>query len=213
MKKLFVVFAIIFTVITSVQAYEYDSAVRDGLLDNQKAGYNLQKKEWSRSLNPGDVIFSKRTTRGSGGYSEMEFRGEWMETGTTYQFFDVDKLIGYNAHELKFYEFYFNGKNLIKVELSPREVQKYFPDVKIIKISDFNDNKIVVSKPWFQKQTFMLLNDTNQDFYKYQFEKYKVYELINGIFEAKRPQTFKFSHFASRDPMFPVLEIKVKNAF
>lgn len=212
MKKFFLILVMLCS-INAVFAYDYDTVVQDALMDGQRAGYNIAKSEWSRSLKPGDVIFLKRTTKGSGGYTEMEFRGDWMDTDTTYEFFVVDKLIGYNGHSLKFYELYFNGKNIVKTELPPREVQKYFPDVQIIQVSDFKDNKIEVTKPWFAKKTFMLLNDTDRDFYKYQFEKYKVNELIRGIFEAKKPQTFKFSHFGSRDAMFPVLEIKVKNSF
>lgn len=212
MKKL-VLFLVLFVSFNAVYAYEYDVVVKDALTDGQKAGYNMAKNEWARSLKPGDVIFTKRMTRGSGGYTEMEFRGDWLETCSTYEFFDVDKLIGYNGHTLKFYELYFNGREILRNELPAREVQKYFPDVEIVKVSDFVNNKIELTKPWLQKKTFMIVNDTDRDFYKYQFEKYKNYEIIRGVFEAKRPQTFVFSHFGSRAKEFPVLEIKVKNSF
>ena len=60
----------------------------------------------------------------------------------------------------------------------------------------------------------MLLNDTDREFYKYQFEHYKNQtELIHGIFEPKFARTYTYSHFGSRDNEIPPLKIVVKNKF
>ena len=134
------------------------------------------------------------------------YRGNLYDTGTTYEFLDGNKLIGYNAHKLKFYELTFSNQKINKKELSQEQVEQYFPDVDIIKISELKDNKLDIEKPWFKRKTFMLLNDTDEEFYKYQFD-----ELIRGLFEAKYPRRFVFSHFKANNEMFPALEINIHN--
>lgn len=211
MKKLVLCLIFVFA-LTPSYAYKYSKIVTNDIKSGRQICYSEQKKEWSGNLDSCDFVFTKYITSGSGGFSVYKNGDEMQDTGTTYEFLNNGKLTGYNMHTLKFYDISFNGKNLIPRELSAPEVGVLFPDVKIVKISDFTDNKIVLKKPWFKQKTFLLLNDTNKDFYKYQFEGRKKYERITGIFEAKKPQKFIYSHFGSRDKMFPVLEIKVINS-
>ena len=106
-----------------------------------------------------------------------------------------------------------NNPNSFAV-LTDEQLKELFPNLEIIKVSQFQDNEITVKKPWFKDKTFLLVNDTTMDFYKYQFENYsKQNELIRGLFEANKPRTFIFSHFGSRDKLFPILTIHVKNSF
>ena len=88
-----------------------------------------------------------------------------------------------------------------------------FPDVEIVYISKFKNNKIVLRKPKNVKRTYLLINDTNKDFYKYSFEnRDNQTELIKGLFEIDKPQKLIFSHFGSRDKLFPIVTIIVKNS-
>lgn len=226
MKKLISAF-IFFICANAAFAYEYKAPVTNDIKDSQSVVYDLQTKEWSKA--PADVekdcafenkiIFTKFMTKGSGGFSEYETAQKQYEAGvgSTYEFLDGKELIGYNSHTLKFYKLDFNGEKIAATELTPNEVKKYFPDVEIVKISQFKNNKIELKKPWFKPKTFMLLNDTNTDFYKYQFENQKDYQLVRGVFEVPKsiiaPKTLVFSHFASRDKLFPALTIKIRNGF
>lgn len=108
---------------------------------------------------------------------------------------------------MKFFELIFNGNEFQRRDLTKEEVQYLFPDVQIIMVSEFNDNEISVELPIFHKKAYMILNDTDQDFYKYQFEYYKGQSLFNNIFEVNIPRVMVYSHFKSRDEMFPILRI------
>lgn len=201
-----------------VFAYDYMPPVTNDVKDSQTISYSLEKHEWSRTpVDKEDIVFTKYMTKGSGGYSEYEHGQKQYEAGngSTYEFLDGTNLIGYNVHSLKFYRLNFNGEKITSEELTPDEVQRYFPDVEIVRISQFKNNKIELKKPWFKAKNFMLLNDTNTDFYKYQFEDEKSYQLVRGLFELPKsmlfPRKLVYSHFASRDKMFPTLQIVVKN--
>ena len=116
-------------------------------------------------------------------------------------------------HLLKFFELGFEDNKITHKSLSAEELKILFPDVKIVYISKFKNNKIVLKKPWRKSQTYLLVNDTDRDFYKYSFEDYSGRpELIKGLFTVDKPQTLIYSHFGSRDDLFPILKIKVKNS-
>ncbi len=223
MKKLIIVLTI-FLFSNIVFAYEYKAPLINDIKDSQSVVYNKETQSWTKAaidikqenLNENEILFTKYTTKGSGGYSEYDSTDKQYDTNSTYEFLDENNLIAYNAHSLKFYKLNFNGEKITTQELTPSEIQKYFPDVELVKISEFKNNKIELKKPWFKQKTFMLVNDTKTDFYKYQFENIKSYQIIKGIFETQKnqifPQTIIYSHFQSRDKMFPILEIKIKNS-
>lgn len=199
-------------------AYEYTPPVTNDIRDSQTINYSLDKQQWSKApIDKTDIVFTKYMTKGTGGYSEYEHAQKQYEVGvgSNYEFLDGTNLIGYNSHILKFYRLSFNGEKIISEELLPSEVQHYFPDVEIVKVSQFKNNKIELKKSWFKSKSFMLLNDTTTDFYKYQFEDEKSYQLIRGVFELPKsmiyPRKLVYSHFGSRDKMFPILQITVKN--
>ena len=105
----------------------------------------------------------------------------------------------------------FDGEKFVGKELTKEQVQTLFPDVTILPVSEFKDNEITIESPIFRKRAYMLWNDTERDFYKYQFEYYKKNNgFFKGIIETAFPRTFVYSHFKSRDEMFPILKINIK---
>ena len=226
MKKI-MTFLLFMLISGSALAYDYGAPVTNEIKDTQSVVYNSLTKEWFRvdenntkdAPTPDEVVFTKYITKGSGGYSEYDTVDKQYEAGegSTYEFLDGTELIAYNAHTLKFYKLDFDGEKITAKELTVDRVQKYFPDVKIVKISQFKNNKIELTKKWFKPKSFMLLNDTKTDFYKYQFENIKSYQLIKGMFEIPKNQIRQkplvFSHFSSKDKMYPVFQIVVKNSF
>lgn len=214
MREFILLLALIFT-FNGALAYEYNSVITDNAIkEDQQVEFCPIKKMWGREFAINNLLFTKHITHGSGGFSEYELKKKFYDTDTTYEFLYDNKLIGYNAHKLKFYNMEFNNDKFSNTELTEIQLKELFPNVEIIKVSQFKDNKISLKKHWLEKKTFLLVNDTDKDFYKYQFENYKKQdELIHGIFEADRPRIFTFSHFGSRDAMFPVLKITVRNSF
>lgn len=214
MKNL-ILLIVAFLAVNTAQAYEYISPIIDNAVkDGQKIEYCPIKNLWGKDFAVDCIEFTKHITKGSGGFSEYELNKKLYDTDTTYEFLYNSHLIGYNAHKLKFYNMEFENNKFKNNELSDIQLQEIFPNVEIVKVSQFQDNKITLNKPWGKSKTFLLINDTEKDFYKYQFEHYKKQdELIHGLFEADKAGYLIYSHFGSRDKMFPVLKIRIRNSF
>ena len=192
-------------------AYTADPNVLNSINDNQIVDYNPTTKIWSRNLGLRDYVFTKHISVGTGSFSEYFYKDKQYDTNSTYEFLYYGKLIGYNGHLLKFFDLTFNGEKFEAKELTKEQVQVLFPDIKIILVSEFKDNEITIESPIFRKRAYMILNDTDQDFYKYQFEYYMSNDRVfKGIFETSFPRVFVYSHFKSRDEMFPILKINIK---
>lgn len=198
----------------SALAYNYPDSVKNFVEVNQKIHYNPATKTWSRTPINSGITFVKHMTVGSGGFSEFLYKKKYYDTSTTLEFFNGNKLIGYSQHLLKFFELGWSGKGITKKELTANEVKQLFPNTQIVLVSKFKKNKITLVKPRKSIKTFLILNDTNRDFYKYSYEKYgNGTELIKSIIEPQKPQKIVFSHFGSRDAEFPILIIKIRNSF
>lgn len=195
-------------------AYNYSPYVKDSINENQIVDYSPLTKQWSRNLKVNDIVFRKHMTHGSGGFSEYTFKDKTYDTNSTYEFLYNGRLIGYNVHLLKFFELGFEKDGFSHRELTIDEVQRLFPYVEIVKISDFKDNQISLNLPIFQQRAFMLLNDTDRDFYKYFYEYFNNdNQIFRGLFEVRMPRVLVYSHFKSKNPDTPPLKIIIKPFF
>lgn len=209
--------------------------------EGQQVGYKIETKKWTRNLSEADLIFTKHWTTGSGGFSlyelenppEQEVKPEQAktssteknqlasekqnpeyETDTNFEFLCHDRLIGCNIHKLQLYRLHFDGKQFIRQPISDEKIKAHFPGAEIIKVSQFKNNEITIYKPFFKKQTYILINDTDRDFYKYFFENYVgENNFFKNIFEIRLPRTLVYSHFKSTDPLTPPLIIHIKGTF
>jgi len=212
MKNLIILLSLLLFA-NSAFAYDYSATVKNSIDVNQRINYSPSAKIWARNFNNKNINFVKHMTVGSGSFSEFLNNKKFYDTDTTYEFLNGNHLVGYNMHKLKFFELGFD-KKITRRELSEHEIQNLFPNVRIVKISQFKNNKIVLKKPRGVKRTYMLVNDTDKDFYKYSFENYgNGTELIRGLFETDKSNKFIYSHFHSRDKDFPILKIVVKDSF
>lgn len=210
MKKLTILIAL-FLSCNCALAYQFSSIFDDNIKIGNQISYDKNTHNWSRTQTPNSYTFTKYITTGTGGFSEYEYNKKKNWSNTTFEFLYNNRLIGYNHHTLKFYDLSFDGKNFIEKELTTSDLKEFFPDVEFVKISDFKNNEITLYKPLFAKKNYLLVNDTNRDFYKYFFEHYSNEKtLFRALFSTIRPRTFVYSHFGSRDELTPPLFIHIK---
>lgn len=212
MKKLFVLF-FGFLLVACGKPYTVNPQIHQNVIN---AGNQVVYSPSAHTWNNGDmaedrIVFTKSVSAGSGNYSEYSAQGRpLIMMPTQYEFLWNGRLIGYSTANLKFYELmYEEGIFRIK-ELSFGEVKQIFPDLEIIKLSSAVDNEVCIQRWPFEVKSFMLLNDTDETFYHYSYEsKIRPNIPFNSLLTVNAYETIIFSHFASRDELFPILKIKI----
>ncbi len=208
MKKLFLTILFLSLVMIRVNA---NTILSNHIKENDKLSFSKTKYTWQMGFDENNYNFTKHYTIGSGGFSEYELNNVRYDTHSTVEYIVDKKLLGYNPHTLKFSYITFDGQKFNNEYLSDSELQKYFPNTKFIKISEFKNNQIVIRKRPFISEEYLLINDTNQDFYKYSLtngnDKKQIFKcFIKVIF----PTTYKYSFFGQKQSDRPVLTIKFK---
>ena len=186
----------------------YDDAVKPGY----QVVYSPSAQVWNNgSMAEESIVFTKSVSVGSGNYSEYSAHGRPMVMmPTQYEFLFHGRLIGYSTADLKFYELIYQEKTFRVKELSFAEVKQIFPGLEIIKVSSAVNNELYVKRWPFEIKSFLVLNDTNETFYHYSYEN-KIQQNVpfNSLLTVNAYETLIFSHFASRDKLFPILKIKI----
>lgn len=132
-----------------------------------------------------------------------------------YEFIYDGRLIGYSNSDLKFYEISLLGferentpseeetesskiqYGVYKSALSPEEVQKIFPERRIVRISDFSENTNSIKlKKRKGALKIILFNDTESDFADYVFttgnSRFKTY-MLNGLIDIEKAGMVQFA--------------------
>ncbi len=197
----------------TVYAYDFSDKFSNSIKTQDQISYCPQQNVWSRELKNNCYTFTRYVTSGTGSFSEYEYNHTKIPANSTFEFIYDGKLIGYNHHTLKFFNMTYDGQKFQGKELSTDDLKEFFPDVEFVKISEFKNNEITLYKPLFSKKNYLLVNDTDLDFYKYFFENYKNEKtLFRALFSTIRPRTFIYSHFGSRGKLYTALFIHVKTS-
>lgn len=194
MKKILLVLAVLFMGIQLVQAQNFE-----GLYNNYQAVYLPSTNSWSTgSLADDKVVLTKKTSVGSGSYSEYYYSNgkQAAALSSNFEFIKDGRLITVNNAELKFGELVYRDGKFVEKSLSDADIESMFPGVEIVKISQFTDGKLKIKKGWFDNKTILLVNDTDKNFYKYSFKPSYVKETdITGLITFKRMGKVTFSHY------------------
>lgn len=212
MKKTLILAAIIFlTGTTAVQAYDFTP-----VNDNQIIQYSPALKTWRDGMAPAEdnITFMKKTSAGTGSYSIYynSVNTNADQIGSNFEFITLDgRLIACNNAALKFFELTVENGKLVEKKLSDEQIKEIFPNVEIIKISQFKDKKYTIGRKPFEKKEFLLLNDTDEYFHKYSFKpRYIKKTPIAGLFELERYEQITFSHYQDDNERFPAYTINVR---
>lgn len=208
MKNLVITLMAVLISISAASAYNY-------ITEKQTIFYNPQKSIWT--LMPeteDDIQITNKSFIGSGGFCEYYYQDGKLAIGPEINigFVQDGEFIGINSQELKFYKYKYQNKKFVSELLTQEEIQKLYPEYKIIKVSEFKNNEITINKKFFEKINVLLLNDTEQSFYKYSYKPASVNpEYIKPFIHISHPGKIIFSHYGNDTKETPALKIIVKN--
>lgn len=208
MKNLVITLMAVLISISAASAYNY-------ITEKQTIFYNPQKSIWT--LMPeteDDIQITNKSFIGSGGFCEYYYQDGKLAIGPEINigFVQDGEFIGINSQELKFYKYKYQDKKFVSELLTQEEIQKLYPEYKIIKVSEFKNNEITINKKFFEKINVLLLNDTEQSFYKYSYKPASVNpEYIKPFIHISHPGKIIFSHYGNDTKETPALKIIVKN--
>lgn len=175
----------------------------DPVYENDKVIYDTKTKCWSKEENKEGIILYKKTSSGTGSYSIYYYKCNKpaFQSGSNFEFIDDKKLIAVDNASLKYSKIIFDGSKFIQIPLEIEELKTIFPDVEIIKISRFKNNKLTIKKPLFKKKTVLLVNDTDEYFHKYFVSpESSANKNIKGLITLSKKFTkVKFCHLGEKD--------------
>lgn len=175
----------------------------DPVYENDKVIYDTKTKCWSKEENKEGIILYKKTSSGTGSYSIYYYKCDKpaFQSGSNFEFIDDKKLIAVDNASLKYSKIIFDGSKFIQIPLEIEELKTIFPDVEIIKISRFKNNKLTIKKPLFEKKTVLLVNDTDEFFHKYFVSpESSANKNIKGLITLSKKFTkVKFCHLGEKD--------------
>lgn len=175
----------------------------DPVYENDKVIYDTKTKCWSKEENKEGIILYKKTSSGTGSYSIYYYKCDKpaFQSGSNFEFIDDKKLIAIDNASLKYSKIIFDGSKFIQIPLEIEELKTIFPDVEIIKISRFKNNKLTIKKPLFEKKTVLLVNDTDEYFHKYFVSpESSANKNIKGLITLSKKFTkVKFCHLGEKD--------------
>lgn len=175
----------------------------DPVYENDKVIYDTKTKCWSKEENKEGIILYKKTSSGTGSYSIYYYKCDKpaFQSGSNFEFIDDKKLIAVDNASLKYSKIIFDGSKFIQIPLEIEELKTIFPDVEIIKISRFKNNKLTIKKPLFKKKTLLLVNDTDEYFHKYFVSpESSANKNIKGLITLSKKFTkVKFCHLGEKD--------------
>lgn len=210
MKKLLLAIFAFCICVSSASAYTY-------IKEKEHIFYNPENSSWATNQQTNnDIQLKNKSFIGSGGFVEYYYKDKKLAIGpeTNIGFIHDGEFIGINSQELKFYKYVYENNKFVAKELNVDEIQELYPDYSIIRISDFKNNEITIYKKFFSKKNILLLNDTNQSFYKYNYKPASVCpEYIKPFIRLSHAGKIVFSHYGDDTKESPALKIYVVNEF
>ena len=145
----------------------------DFIHEKQNVYYNITNKKWSATqTSPKDIVLRYKMFESSGGFSEYYNNKGKLAIGpfSNTEFINNGDFVGIDNGNLKFVKYIYNNGYFKAIDLDEAYVQTLFPNAKIIKLSEFKNNEYTIYKTPMEKLTYLVLNDTKQNFYKYEIK-------------------------------------------
>lgn len=207
MKKIFLTLIILISASLSAKSFDF--------VENS-VYYNLQTQKWSLNRQtPKDVKLIYKMYSASGGYSEYYNNRGKLAIGpfSNREFIDDGNLIGIDNGNLKLIKYYYDNGYFRNSILDEGYIGKLFPEIEIIKLSQFVNNEITIYKKPLEQKKILILNDTKNNYYKYTFKPANIEDKdITGLITVSKFGKIVFSHYGDDNEFFPALKIHVKRS-
>ena len=207
MKKIFLTLIILISASLSANSFDF--------VENS-VYYNLQTQKWSLTRQtPKDVKLIYKMYSASGGYSEYYNNRGKLAIGpfSNREFIDDGNLIGIDNGNLKLIKYYYDNGYFRNSILDEGYIGKLFPEIEIIKLSQFVNNEITIYKKPLEQKKILILNDTKNNYYKYTFKPANIEDKdITGLITVSKFGKIVFSHYGDDNEFFPALKIHVKRS-
>lgn len=207
MKKIFLTLIILISASLSANSFDF--------VENS-VYYNLQTQKWSLNRQtPKDVKLIYKMYSASGGYSEYYNNRGKLAIGpfSNREFIDDGNLIGIDNGNLKLIKYYYDNGYFRNSILDEGYIEKLFPEIEIIKLSQFVNNEITIYKKPLEQKKILILNDTKNNYYKYTFKPANIEDKdITGLITVSKFGKIVFSHYGDDNEFFPALKIHVKRS-
>ena len=207
MKKIFLTLIILISASLSANSFDF--------VENS-VYYNLQTQKWSLNRQtPKDVKLIYKMYSASGGYSEYYNNRGKLAIGpfSNREFIDDGNLIGIDNGNLKLIKYYYDNGYFRNSILDEGYIGKLFPEIEIIKLSQFVNNEITIYKKPLEQKKILILNDTKNNYYKYTFKPANIEDKdMTGLITVSKFGKIVFSHYGDDNEFFPALKIHVKRS-
>lgn len=207
MKKIFLTLIILISASLSANSFDF--------VENS-VYYNLQTQKWSaKRTTPKDIKLIYKMYSTSGGYSEYYNNRGKLAIGpfSNREFIDDGNLIGIDNGNLKLIKYYYDNGYFRNSILDEGYIGKLFPEIEIIKLSQFVNNEITIYKKPLEQKKILILNDTKNNYYKYTFKPANIEDKdITGLITVGKFGKIIFSHYGDDNEFFPALKIHVKRS-
>lgn len=205
MRKIFVTLLVL--IFSALNAYSFDF-VEDCVY------YNIQTQKWSfNEKTPKDIKLIYKMYSTSGGYSEYYNNRGKLAIGpfSNREFIDSGNLIGIDNGNLKLIKYYYDNGYFRSREIDDNYIKALFPNIEIIKISQFKNNEITLYKKAFEQKKYLIINDTKNSYYKYSFKPVNIEDKdFTGLITVNKFGKITFSHYGDDSDFFPALKIHIK---
>lgn len=187
----------------------------DYVEETQSVYYNPANSSWNAvQQTDDDIRLINKSFVGSGGFQEYYYVDGKLAIGPEMNvgFLNNGEFIGINSHDLKFFKYVYQDGKFVSVQLNKDDIQKLYPDAEIVKISEFKDNCITLEKKLFETKSYILINDTDESFYKYSYKPQSVNpSYIKPFIKVGVQGKITFSHYGNNTEEMPMLKIYIKN--
>ena len=197
MKKIITIFILFLIAVFPVYAEKMPNIKYKNIKNKEKIYYDSGSDMWTTKINKNDNYFYK--TKGFGDfYDYVDKNGNFLfSTNCEYEFIKNGNFIAYSNKNLKFYYITYINGGLSKRALSKDELEKLFPEYKVICISEFSDktNSLKIKKH-IGNLNIIILNDTDREFDNFYFSSgnagFEQYSL-RGFLSVSKPGMIQFS--------------------